>query len=67
MGPGTDAEIVRKRIEASGERVWRLVYFEGMPFGAVPPRASFAQDVSAAEAEMMAIHPSNSTRVKAPR
>jgi hypothetical protein len=52
LGPGTDAEIVRKRIEASGERVWRLVYFEGMPFGAVPPWASFAQDVSAAEAEI---------------
>jgi hypothetical protein len=29
------AETVRKRIEASGERVWRLVDFEGMPFMAV--------------------------------
>src|SRR5277367_5031844 len=32
---GNTAETVRKRIEASGERVWRLVDFEGMPFTAV--------------------------------
>jgi hypothetical protein len=29
------AETVRKRIEASGERVWRLADFDGMPFTAV--------------------------------
>jgi len=29
------AENVRQRIEAGGERVWRLVDFEGMPFSAV--------------------------------
>lgn len=29
------AETVRRRIEASGERVWRMVDFEGMPFTAV--------------------------------
>lgn len=29
------AETVRRRIEASGERVWRLADFEGMPFTAV--------------------------------
>src|SRR5258708_6723265 len=30
-GEGNTAETVRKRIEASGERVWRLVDFDGMP------------------------------------
>ncbi|RLS37470.1 MAG: hypothetical protein DWH82_10650 [Planctomycetota bacterium] len=34
-GSGTTAETVRKRIEAGGERVWRLTDFEGMPFTAV--------------------------------
>jgi Family of unknown function (DUF6088) len=34
-GAGNTAEIVRKRIEGSGERVWRLVDFDGMPFMAV--------------------------------
>jgi len=34
-GTGNTAETVRKRIEASGERVWRLVDFDGMPFMAV--------------------------------
>ena len=29
------AETVRRRIEASGERVWRLADFQGMPFTAV--------------------------------
>jgi hypothetical protein len=29
------AETVRRRIEASGERVWRMADFEGMPFMAV--------------------------------
>ncbi len=33
-GSGT-AETVRRRIEASGERVWRMADFEGMPFMAV--------------------------------
>jgi hypothetical protein len=33
--PGTTAETVRRRIEASGERVWRLADFDGMPFTAV--------------------------------
>jgi Family of unknown function (DUF6088) len=33
--PGTVAETVRRRIEAGGERVWRLVDFEGMAFTAV--------------------------------
>jgi Family of unknown function (DUF6088) len=33
--PGTTAEAVRRRIEASGERVWRLADFDGMPFTAV--------------------------------
>src|SRR5713226_3303544 len=33
-GSGT-AETVRTRIEASGERVWRMADFEGMPFMAV--------------------------------
>ena len=32
---GATAETVRKRIEAGGERVWRLADFEGMPFTAV--------------------------------
>src|SRR5580704_766121 len=32
---GKTAETVRRRIEASGERVWRLVDFDGMPFMAV--------------------------------
>ena len=34
-GNGTTAETVRKQIEASGDRVWRLVDFEGMAFSAV--------------------------------
>jgi hypothetical protein len=34
-GGGNTAETVRKRIEASGERIWRLVDFNGMPFTAV--------------------------------
>src|SRR6266540_470641 len=34
-GEGNTAETVRKRIEAGGERVWRLADFEGMPFTAV--------------------------------
>jgi len=34
-GAGNTAETVRRRIEASGERVWRLVDFDGMPFTAV--------------------------------
>jgi hypothetical protein len=32
---GNTAETVRRRIEASGERVWRMADFEGMPFAAV--------------------------------
>lgn len=32
---GNTAETVRRRIEASGERVWRMADFEGMPFMAV--------------------------------
>lgn len=32
---GNTAETVRRRIEASGERVWRLADFEGLPFTAV--------------------------------
>ncbi len=32
---GNTAETVRRRIEASGERVWRMADFEGMPFTAV--------------------------------
>lgn len=32
---GATAETVRRRIEAGGERVWRLADFEGMPFTAV--------------------------------
>jgi hypothetical protein len=32
---GNTAETVRRRIEASGERVWRLADFDGMPFMAV--------------------------------
>ena len=32
---GTTAETVRRQIEASGERIWRLADFEGMPFTAV--------------------------------
>ncbi len=32
---GNTAETVRQRIEASGERVWRMADFEGMPFTAV--------------------------------
>ena len=32
---GTTADMVRRQIEASGERVWRLVDFQGMPFMAV--------------------------------
>src|SRR5580704_5924599 len=35
QGEGNTAAIVRKRIEASGERVWRLVDFDGMPLMAV--------------------------------
>ena len=34
-GAGNTAETVRRRIEASGERVWRLADFDGMPFTAV--------------------------------
>ncbi len=34
-GAGNTAQTVRRRIEASGERVWRLVDFAGMPFMAV--------------------------------
>ena len=34
-GAGNTAETVRRRIEASGERVWRLADFDGMPFMAV--------------------------------
>ena len=34
-GEANTAENVRQRIEAGGERVWRLVDFEGMPFSAV--------------------------------
>jgi hypothetical protein len=34
-GAGNTAETVRRRIEASGERVWRMADFEGMPFMAV--------------------------------
>jgi hypothetical protein len=33
--PGAIAETVRRRIEAGGERVWRLADFDGMPFTAV--------------------------------
>src|SRR5260221_1965698 len=33
--PAATAETVRRRIEAGGERVWRLADFEGMPFTAV--------------------------------
>ena len=32
---GNTAETVRRRIEANGERVWRMADFEGMPFTAV--------------------------------
>jgi hypothetical protein len=32
---GNTAKTVRRRIEVSGERVWRMVDFEGMPFTAV--------------------------------
>lgn len=32
---GNTAETVRRRIEAGGERVWRMADFEGMPFAAV--------------------------------
>jgi Family of unknown function (DUF6088) len=32
---GNAAETVRRRIEAGGERVWRMADFEGMPFMAV--------------------------------
>ena len=32
---GNTAETVRRRIEAGGERVWRMADFEGMPFMAV--------------------------------
>jgi DNA-binding Lrp family transcriptional regulator len=32
---GNTAETVRRRIEASGERVWRMADFQGMPFMAV--------------------------------
>jgi hypothetical protein len=35
IGAGNTAETVRQQIEASGERVWRLADFEGMPFTAV--------------------------------
>ena len=34
-GAGNTAETVRARIESSGERVWRLADFDGMPFTAV--------------------------------
>jgi hypothetical protein len=34
-GSGSTAETVRRRIEASEERVWRLADFDGMPFTAV--------------------------------
>jgi hypothetical protein len=34
-GTGNTAETVRQRIESSGERVWRLADFHGMPFTAV--------------------------------
>lgn len=34
-GTTNAAETVRRQIEASGERVWRLADFEGMPFTAV--------------------------------
>ena len=34
-GAETTAETVRTRIESSGERVWRLADFGGMPFSAV--------------------------------
>lgn len=34
-GGANTAQIVRRRIEAGGERVWRLADFEGMPFAAV--------------------------------
>ena len=34
-GSAGTAEIVRRRIEAGGERAWRLADFEGMPFTAV--------------------------------
>jgi hypothetical protein len=34
-GAGNTAETVRKRIESSAERVWRLVDFDGMPLMAV--------------------------------
>jgi hypothetical protein len=33
--PASTAEIVLRRIEAGGERIWRLADFEGMPFTAV--------------------------------
>ena len=35
LPPGNTAAIVRKRIESSGERVWRLADFDGLPFMAV--------------------------------
>jgi hypothetical protein len=35
LGTGNTAETVRRRIEASGERVWRMADFEGMSFTAV--------------------------------
>jgi Family of unknown function (DUF6088) len=35
LAAGNTAETVRKRIESSGERVWRLVDFDGLPFMAV--------------------------------
>lgn len=34
-GNGTTADTVRRRIEANGDRVWRLADFEGMAFSAV--------------------------------
>jgi Family of unknown function (DUF6088) len=34
-GAGNAAETVRRRMEASGERIWRMADFEGMPFTAV--------------------------------
>ncbi len=34
-GAGTTAQTIRARIESSGERVWRLADFDGMPFTAV--------------------------------
>jgi hypothetical protein len=35
VGAGNTAETVRARIESSGERLWRLADFDGLPFTAV--------------------------------